>query len=75
MSGIDFKAMPMNRKIMERKSALPCVTKRASTTFTEFSLSQPNSKLGKRTLREYLNEQEKMAKAAFKAKVIDKRVF
>ena len=75
MGGQEFKAKPLNRKILERQSALPSVTKRETTSFTEFSLSQPNSKLGKRTMHEYLDEQERMSKASFKAQIIDKRVF
>ena len=43
--------------------------------FEKFKLSQANNKLGKRTLVEYLEQNEKMQKAEFKARVLDKKMF
>ena len=48
--------------------------KKKSTFFYEFKLSQANTKLGKRTLDEYLGEQEKMRTAEFKALKLDKKI-
>ena len=48
--------------------------KKKSTFFDEFKLSQANTKLGKRTLDEYLGEQEKMRTAEFKALKLDKKI-
>jgi len=50
------------------------VEKRKSTCFDEFKLSQANTKLGKRTLDEYLEEQEKMRTAEFKALKLDRKI-
>jgi len=50
------------------------VEKRKSTFFDEFKLSLANTKLGKRTLDEYLEEQEKMRTAEFKALKLDRKI-
>ncbi len=71
---MDFKARPLNKKIFEKQSSLPLVEKKKSTFFDEFKLSQANTKLGKRTLDEYLGEQEKMRTAEFKALKLDKKI-
>ena len=69
----EFKARPFNRKIFEKSSGkLPSVDKRAPTQFTEFSLSNSNIKLGKRTLEEYLNKENT---GQFKAMPLDKKIF
>ena len=71
----DFKATPLNRRILDRQAILPQVIKKYQTGFDEFKLSKPNLKLGKRALEEYLEIQRRMENPEFKAREIDKRVF
>jgi 5-methylcytosine-specific restriction endonuclease McrBC regulatory subunit McrC len=70
----DFKALPLNKKIFDKQDSLPEVGKKSATSFDEFKLSRPNSKLGKRSLEDYLTEQERLKKAEFKARSLDKKV-
>lgn len=58
-----------------KQAYLPTVGKKQATNFEKFKLSQANNKLGKRTLVEYLEQNEKMQKAEFKARVLDKKMF
>lgn len=54
---------------------MPTVVRKQATNFDEFKISQTNTKLGKRALVEYLEQNEKMLKGDFKARVFDKKMF
>lgn len=68
-----FKARPFNRKIFEKSAGkLPSVERKETTSFNEFSLSNSNAHLGKRTLGEYLLNKENST--TFKALPLDKKI-
>src|SRR5437868_15481634 len=69
-----FKAMPLNKKILEAISKLPEVIKRNKTHFDEFQLSKSNVKYGKKTLEESLINKENEVNQAnqFRAKSFDR---
>ena len=65
----------MNKKILEHPTFVPHVEKREATAFDEFRLSQSNTKLGKRTLEEYLLNKENASQNVFRARSLDKNLF
>jgi len=54
---------------------VPYVEKKETTSFDEFRLSQSNTKLGKRTLEEYLFNKENSNSNVFRARSLDKNLF
>ena len=67
-----FKAIPFNPKLFEKSDKI-IASGKEKTAFEEFSLSNTNNQLAKKSLSEYILNKENPAN--FKALALDRKIF